>query len=212
MGNLPNGGYIVVGVDDHGAPAHDQSPVVDEQFDSATLRAKVARYVETPVHIVSQTHEVDGRTVVLVYAAPNPDGLPVPTSSIGQYAKDDGKMATVFSEGEVLIREGTSNVRLRYAHWHGLLERYRESIKAEARSDADELVRRVVEGFRVGGPAAAPSVPLDAGMDDETLSEALVALLESGSTVRVQQFLNDAGLRAGAGEPELRHERLRALD
>ncbi len=49
-------------------------------------------------------------------------------------------------------------------------------------------------------------------MNDETPSEALVALFESGSTVRVQQFLNDAGRRAGAGEPELRDERLRALD
>jgi len=160
-GNLPDGGYIVVGVDDHGAPAHDQSPVVAEQFDSAALRAKVTRYVEAPVQIVSQPHEVDGRTVVVVYVAANPDGLPVPTSSIGQCAKGDGKMETVFSDGEVLIREGTSNVRLRYANWHRLLERYRESIKADARSDADELVRRVVEGFRAGGTAAAPSVPLD---------------------------------------------------
>lgn len=212
MGNLPGGGYIVVGVDDRGAPAHDQPPIVAEQFDSATLRAKVARYVEAPVQIVSQPHEVDQRTVVLIYVAPNLDGLPVPTSSIGQYAKGEAKMETVFSEGEVLIREGTSNVRLRYAHWHGLLERYRESIKAEARSDADELIRRVVEGFRAGGTDATPSVPLDAGMDDETLAEALVALFESGSRVRVQQFLNDAALRAGGGEPGLREERLRALD
>lgn len=212
MGNLPGGGYIVVGVDDHGAPAHDQSLLVAEQFDSAALRAKVTRYVEARMEIVSQPHVVDGRTVVLVYVAPNPDGLPVPTSSIGQYAKRDGKMETVFSEGEVLIREGTSNVRLRYAHWHGLLERYRERIKTEARSDADELIRRVVEGFRASGTAAAPGVPLDPGMDDETLSDALVAVFESGSTVRVQQFLNDAGRRAGVGEPELRDERLCALD
>jgi len=212
MGNLPGGGYIVVGVDDQGAPSHDQPSIGAEQFDSATLRAKVTRYVEAPVQIVSQPHEVDGRTVVVIYVAPNPDRLPVPTSSIGQYAKGNGKMETVFSEGEVLIREGTSNVRLRYAHWHGLLERFRESIKAEARSDADELIRRVVEGFRAGRTAYSPSVPLDPGMDDETLVEALIALFESGSTVRVQRFLNDAGLRAGAGEPEVRDERLRALN
>ena len=212
MGNLPSGGYIVVGVDDSGAAAHDQAVVAVDQFDSANLRAKVAKYVEAPIHIVSQHHIVDGRAVVLIYVAPNPDGLPVPTSSIGQYVKDNGRSETVFSEGEVLIREGTSNVRLRYAHWNQLLEQYRERIKAEARREADELVRRVVEGFRGGEPGSRPRVPLDPGMDDETLVEALIALFESGSPIRVQQFLNDAALRAGGGDQSQRDERFRALD
>lgn len=212
MGNLPSGGYIVIGVDDHGAPAQDQPAVDPKQFDSAKLRAKVTRYVEAPVHMVSQPHEVDGRTVIVVYVSPNSDGLPIPTRAIGQYDKGNGKMETVFVEGEVLIREGTSNVRLRYSHWNGLLERYRETIRAEARRDADELIRRVVEGLRDGGETTASTVPLDPGMDDDTLIEALVSLFESGSTVRVQQFLNDAAIRAGAGEPDERADRLRALD
>jgi hypothetical protein len=212
MGNLPSGGYIIVGVDDYGVPAHEQAAVDAEQFDSAKLRAKVTRYVEAPVNLVSQPHKVDGRTVIVIYVAPNFDGLPIPTSAIGQYDKGNGRMETVFVEGEVLIREGTSNVRLRYAHWNGLLERYRETIKAEARRDADELIRRVVESFRNGGKAAAATVPLDRGMDDDTLIEALVSLFESGSTVRVQQFLNDTAIRAGAGDPDQRADRLHALD
>ena len=212
MGNLPSGGYIIVGVDDHGAPAHDQAAIDATQFDSAKLRAKVTRYVEAPVHLVSQSHQVDDRIVIVIYVSPNSDGLPIPTSAIGQYDKGNGKMETVFVEGEVLIREGTSNVRVRYAHWNGLLERYRETIKAEARRDADELIRRVVESFRNGGGSVAATVPLDPGMDDDTFIEALVALFESGSTVRVQQFLNDAAIRAGAGEPDERADRLRALD
>lgn len=211
MGNLPAGGYIVVGVDGSGAPAHDQPPVDVSQFDSADLRNKVAKYVEAPIHIVSQHHVVDGRAVVLIYVSPNADGLPVPTSSIGQYSRDDGRSVTVFGQGEVLLREGSSNVRLRYAHWNQLLQRYRERVRAEARSEADELIRRVVESLR-GTPGGSPSVPLDAGMDDETLVEALVASLESGSSIRVQQFLNDAAVRAGAGDGDTRADRLRALD
>lgn len=210
MGNLPGGGYIVVGVDGRGAPAHGQPPITPGQFDSATLREKVTRYVEAPVQIISQVHEIEERTVVLIYVAPNADGLPVPTSSIGQYAKGGGKMETVFSEGEVLIREGTSNVRLRYAHWHGLLQRYRDGIRAEARRDADELIRRVVEGLRASGTNATLRVPLDPAMDDDTLAEALVALFDS--TVRVQQFLNDAGLRASGHKTKLHDDPLRALD
>ncbi|WP_299928933.1 ATP-binding protein [uncultured Nocardioides sp.] len=212
LGNLPAGGYIVVGVNDKGAPAHDQAAIAVDQFDSADLRQKVARFVDAPVNIISQHHVVEGRDVVLIYVGPNPDGLPVPVSIIGQYMKGDGKSVTVFSEGEVLIREGTSNVRLRYSHWNQLLARYRERIKAEARRDADELVRRVVEGFRGSGPGAALVVPLDPGMDDQTLTEALITLFESGSTVRVQEFLNEAAIRAGAGDTGQRDDRLRALD
>jgi predicted HTH transcriptional regulator len=85
MGNLPSGGYIVVGVDDAGAPAHDQAPVEVKRFDSADLRARVARYTDAQVHLVAQPHVVDGRDMVLIYEASNPDGLPVPFSAIGQY-------------------------------------------------------------------------------------------------------------------------------
>lgn len=60
MGNLPGGGYIVIGVDGRGRPAHDQPPVDVRQFDSADLRNRVAKYVDAPVHILSQHHEVDG--------------------------------------------------------------------------------------------------------------------------------------------------------
>lgn len=215
MGNLPTGGYIVVGVGDDGQPAHEHAAVEPAQFDSAALRAKVARFVEAPVSIVSQSHQVDGRAIILVYVAPNPDGLPVPTSSIGQYNDSTGRSVTVFREGEVLIREGTSNVRLRYAHWHGLLERYRNQVREEARRDSDDLIRRVVAGLRDGdgaGGGAATRIPLDSGMDGETLSQALVVAFDSGSTVRVQQFLNDATIRAGSGPVEERDQRLAALD
>ena len=213
MGNLPAGGYIVVGVDDRGSPAHGQTAIDVGRFDSADLRGKVAKYVDAPISIISQHHVVDGRDVVLIFVAPNPDGLPVPVSTVGQYMKDDGRPVTAFSEGEVLLREGTANVRLRYAHWNQLLERYRERIKVEARRDADELVRRVVEGFRGSDSTGnRPAVPLDPGMDEETFVEALVALFESGSTVRVQQFLNEAARRGGAGEVHDRNERVEALN
>lgn len=209
MGNLPDGGYIVVGVDDRGHPAHGQPPIDPKQFDSAALRQRVATYVEAQISVVSQVHRVKGRQVVLIYIAPNPEGLPVPTSKDGQYDGGGGRSKTVFTAGEVLIREGTSNTRLRYAHWHLLLARYRDKVRTEARQDIDDLVRRVV-GSVGSGPA---SVPLDAGMDDATLTEALLTQLEAGaSSVRIQQFLNDRAQQAGTlneSEPEAR---TRALD
>ena len=108
MGNLAEGGYIVVGVDDQGRPAHNQPTIVGSQFDSAKLRARIAKYVEAHVQPVSQPHVVDKRDVVLVYVPPNPDGLPVPTSAIAQYAKGDKKMETVLRRGNCLSGRGRS--------------------------------------------------------------------------------------------------------
>lgn len=157
MGNLPSGGYIVVGVDDTGAAAHDQAVVAVDQFDSANLRAKVAKYVEAPTHIVSQHHVVDGRAVVLIYIAPNPDGLPVPISSIGQYVKDNGRSDTVFSVCEVLIREGTSNVRLRYAHWNQLLAQY--PVSGSRLTHAATRTSWFVVSWRASGEASLAAGP-----------------------------------------------------
>ncbi|MEV5207620.1 ATP-binding protein [Micromonospora sp. NPDC053740] len=212
MGNLPGGGYIVIGVDGRGQPAHDQPPVNVRQFDSADLRNRIAKYVEAPVHILSQHHEVRGRTIVLVYVQPNPDGLPVPVSTIGQYTRDGGGIAVVFNEGEVLIREGTSNVRLRYAHWNDLLGRYRERVRQEARHDIDDLVRGLIDALRRGGTAAGSSVPLLLEMEEDVFAEAVVASLDTTSTVRIRQFVTNAvaAIMPGVSAPDTRSEQ--ALD
>lgn len=214
MCNRPDGGYIVVGVDNHGRPAHDQPVVVINDFDSANLRAKVARYVDAPVHIVAQPHVIDGRDIVLIYVHPNADGLPVPLSADGQYVTGKGKNDTVFTAGEVLIREGTSNIRLRYAHWHTLLTRYRERVQAEARRDVDALVRTVVDSLQSTGAALpAARVPLDSRMEPLTLARAVVAALEAPTPIRVEQFLNTAVAQAqGSQGPDQRDLWTRALN
>jgi hypothetical protein len=195
MGNLPSGGYIVAGVDDTGKPAHDQAPLEVKHFDSADLRARVARYTEAQVHLVAQPHVVDGRDVVLIYVAPNPDGLPVPFSAIGQYQDENKKMQTVFSQGEVVVREGTSNVRLRYAHWPSLLQQYRAQVRAEATQEGNATLAQFVSTLREASgdrPAGAVTVPLVVGMDWDSFDEALTTHLEAENTVRVQKFLRTA--------------------
>lgn len=211
MGNLPNGGYIVVGIDDRGKPAHDEQPVEVAQFDSAKLRDRIAKYVDAPVHVVSQPHVVDGRDVVVVYVRPNESGLPVPIKAIGQYPEDEtGRMKTVFSEGEVLIREGTSNVRLRYAHWEGLLSRYRDRIRAEARADIDQLIARLATAQR-DPHDQSPAMLLDVAMDDEALASAIPAAFETGSPVALSRFLH-AATHVVAGESDVVMSKGRALD
>lgn len=210
MINLPTGGYLVIGVDDRGRPAHDQAAVDVARFDSADLRAMVARYVEAPVHLIAQPHRVEDRDVVLVFARPNPDGLPIPFSSIGQYERD-GRMETVFREGDVVVREGTSNVPLRYAHWDTLLGSYRDRLRAETRADAEALIALVVDALgqvpaehsgTVGGAAARSGpLPLLLGMGWSAFESALVTHLETEPTVRLRKFLSTAisAIEDGAG-------------
>jgi hypothetical protein len=157
------------------------------------LRGRIARYTEAPVHVVSQGHTVAGRAVVLIYLQPNPDGLPVPFSVVGQY-QDGNRTKDAFAEGEVVIREGTSNVRLRYSHWHSLLQRYREQIREDAARDSNAIVAQFVSTLREasGNAPGSVTVPLVVGMDWNAFDEALTTHLESSTTVRVQKFLRSA--------------------
>lgn len=119
----------------------------------------------------------------------------MPFSTIGQYQRADGGMETVFRQGEVAIREGTSNVQLRYSHWPALLQRYREKVREEAMQDANSLIGRFVTAL---GDAREPSersraaLPLVVGMDWDTFEDALTTHLEAQSVVRMRRFLRIA--------------------
>lgn len=195
MSNLPTGGYIVVGVDDAGLPAHSQPAIDPGKFDSADLRARITRFLEAPFHVVSQPHNVKGRDVVLIYVPPNPDGLPVPFAHLGQYQSEKG-MTTVFRPGEVVIREGTSNVQLRYAHWHGLLSTYRERIQHDSRAYADAVIAQFIAALNQPGEQHSGSsqvlTPLVVGMDWDSFDDVLVTHLEAPTTIRLERFLRAA--------------------
>jgi hypothetical protein len=87
-------------------------------------------------------------------------------------------------------------VRLRYAHWDGLLRRYRERARQEARQDSDALIAQLVTALRdlspgdaSGGPIA---IPLVLGMDWAAFEDALLTHLETPNTIRLQRFLTVA--------------------
>jgi len=211
MGNLPEGGYIVVGVHDDGRPAKDMAAIRAAEFDSAKLRQKIAGFVEAPVNIISRVHVVDDWAIALVYVQPNPDALPVPFLKIGQYAGEGREMKTVFSPGEVYVREGTSNVLLRYGHWAQLLDRYRERVKAEARRDIDELVSRLVESMSDAPSGAAPVPPLALGMDHATLTTALEAAFDAGASSRIRRLIIEAHEAAASPQEQVRRQALDEL-
>jgi len=115
MASRPEGGYILMGVDDAGAPCLPVGTITDRaRFDGSRVGALIRSYVEAAVHVVVEIHELANHEIVVIYVR-NPDGLPVPFNKDGQHpgpAAGD-KDVTVFRKGEIFVREGAENVPIR---------------------------------------------------------------------------------------------------
>jgi hypothetical protein len=72
-----DGGFIVIGADDHGQPTDEIAPEQIKQrlFDQATIQAKIRKYLPEPFDVRSAVHEIDGKHVALIYIGPSPDGF-----------------------------------------------------------------------------------------------------------------------------------------
>jgi hypothetical protein len=177
LANTGTGGYIVIGANEDGTAARDQTPVDASQFDSANLAQALARHVVSAPIVSAQRHDLDGWTFVLIHVAPSASGLPCLVSKTGSYQTAKG-MKVVLQQGVLYIREGTRTVTATDAHWSTLLSRYRGAVIAEAREGIDALIRKVVEGMgeSVGG---RQFLPLALEMDDDTFAEALEPYLDT---------------------------------
>ncbi|MEQ6896564.1 ATP-binding protein [Microbacterium sp. KR10-403] len=210
MSNAGSGGYVIVGVDEHGAPATNQNPVDEKKFDSANLGQLVAKYVVTAPVVTSQVHEVDGRRIILIHVAASANGLPSLISKAGEYAVQN-RTKTVLVEGVLYVRDGTRNATATDAHWHQVLSRYRERIVAETRENNDVLVAKLVGGL---GDAAAGVrlAPLALEMDDVTFSEAVQPYFDKDDVLKVlRRFLRSLRVPAGPDNPD-RSSQAAALD
>lgn len=210
MMSLPEGGYIIIGVDNDGRYAAGHAPIKKSLFDSAILLQKLTAYVDGRVNIVSQVHDVelpDGSPwqIALIFAGPPPNLLPLVIKKQGEYERTGGKNKVIaFRIGQVLVREGTTTSKLRAEFWPRLLERYVESVREDTRKNIDALVSRIVGSIRDQEadvrsspsdgrrPTAVPT-PIDVEMDVQTFAIAADALIETGSLPRLDRFLMQAG-------------------
>lgn len=209
MMSLPEGGYVIIGVDNDGNYASGHTPIKKALFDSAILLQKLSSYVDGRVNIVSQVHDVelpDGSPwqVAVVFAAPPPNLFPLVIKKQGEYERVGGKKKVIaFQVGQVLVREGTTTSKLRAEFWPRLLERYAESVKEDTRRNIDALVSRIVGSIRDQEseanrlppdgrrPTTVPT-PIDVEMDVQTFAVAADTLIETGSLPRLDRFLMQA--------------------
>jgi hypothetical protein len=169
------GGYILVGADDRGRIADDMDQVDLRPFDQASLQQKMLKYL------------------------PHPGGCAF-FRITGAYAKDDGTVKTVFEEGEVFWRDGTSSTRMNQEGLEEVIERRVERAKDDWMAEQQEIRRREredLESARQGrelGEGPLGSVDLD--LPARELSLTALDLIRRDDEIALQHLINDAVRRA----------------
>jgi hypothetical protein len=194
------GGYIVIGVDGHGAPVDNLDNADMRPFDEASLTPKMLRWLPRPLELRTSVSERDGHRVVLVYVGRHLGGCAFFTAD-GQYEKR-GRLVVAFRQGDVFWREGTRSVRMTQDGLEHVIARRVADARAAWFTEQHELRRQervdletAYEGRRlIEGPLG--TVNLD--MDGRELSAAALEFLRRGDTIGLTHLMSDARARARA--------------
>jgi len=133
------GGYIVIGVDQVGAPTSELDGADTRIFDEARLTPKMLQYLPAPLVLRTRVAERAEHTVVLIHIGLHPGAI---FTSIGQYRDGNRRDVVVFREGEVFWRDGTRSVRMSQAGLEAVIKRRITDAKMRgSRSSARSAVR-----------------------------------------------------------------------
>lgn len=199
MANSHPGGHIVVGVESNGNWPKEPIFIDPAQFDSAKLLDKVSGYLEAPIEIRSQVHRLKGRDVAIIAVQAKEPYFPIPISKQGSYQSENGKTKTVLHEGEIYTREGSKNVRVRYAHWAALLDRHDEVVRENTRKDIDAILSMLASSKGLTTKSGV-SIPLDVNLPLSALAAALSANFRERDLGAINLFL--AQLKNSAASEE----------
>jgi hypothetical protein len=194
------GGFIVVGVDDHGKPTGELTPDEAKLLDEATLAAIMRKFLPEPLDLLARVIEVDGQDVGLIYVGAHPDGCAV-FKADGQYPEPGQKKPTlVFRTGDVFWRNGTSSERMSQSGLRAIIERGVLARREEWMADQDERRRadlaEVRASFEAREVARGPTAEYGLGLDAGTLADATLELARAGDDIPLQQLLKAATRRS----------------
>lgn len=145
MESLPAGGYVVVGATSSGDPSSLFAPGKASDYDEQKIRSKVARTLGEPIDFSSALHTWQGNSYLLIGIGPNRDGMRIMHKD-GEYSE-----STVWRQGDVFVRRGTSSMRWNQHEARGVIERVVAARKEEWREDVFETIRRATPALDQGG-------------------------------------------------------------
>ncbi|OII21327.1 RNA-binding domain-containing protein [Frigoribacterium sp. MCBA15_019] len=175
---VPDGGYIVVGADDHGSPSGMFTPQAARDVDEQKIRSKVAAVLGEPIDLSAALQCIGSNNFLLIGIGPNRDGMRV-MSKDGEYENK-----TVWRAGDVFVRRGTSSVRWHQHEARGIIERVVAARKEEWRRDILETIRVATPPFEPGG-----FVNVNVEMPAESFGAAVTELIRLGDEVGLDLLL-----------------------
>lgn len=179
------GGYIVVGADDHGTVGGGIPPDGVRLFDEATLRGRVRRYLPD-IEVRSAVHAIGDTNLALIWIGPHPHGFSI-FAADGQYVDGSGRSQTVFRQGDVYIRRGTASVRADQRDMERLRIRFVEQERTRIRREwAADIVAQNAEGIRAPG---APRAVLGWHLEIDEFIDAAIEHVRSGDAIPIRLLL-----------------------
>ncbi|MBO9553167.1 ATP-binding protein [Cellulomonas sp.] len=190
---LAQGGYIVVGVDGKGRPAHAQAAINPAEFDEANLRTIANSYLDGRLTIISASHQLDNRDVAVIYVGASVDYFPPMVKKEGWYPGPGADRKIVFRPGDVFVRDGTSCRRIEHRDWSLALANFREKIRAEAAADIQQVVARIAQTEReAASEGRNRRIVIDISMEASDFEDAVADAIESGLVDAVRRALRPA--------------------
>lgn len=189
-----DGGFIVVGADDHGNPTSDLTQPAARLYDEATIRAKVRRYLPPQLDLRAAVHLLDGRYLAVLAVGPNPYGFAIFASDgISQEPQANGKTreTVVFRKGDVFVRHGSASERWEQADVDRIRDRIIAAEKEKWRREYAEVVRAEV-GRAAQDIARGPADALDWRLDEATFLAVIVEQLRTGDDIPMRLLLSRA--------------------
>lgn len=190
MANYAPGGHLLIGVCDDGSLPQGKSRIADPcKFDGASLQQKVNEYIDSSVKISTQIHKVDGREIVVIAIESPEDGLPIPMSKDG-VCQRNGKDKQIFRQGDIFVRDGSGNTKIKWSHWHTILKEHDRQIREEAKREAEDLLRTFYENMNRYAPKNSLTLEdlnLDSSLD--TFHQIVLGHLTSNNTKPLKRFL-----------------------
>jgi hypothetical protein len=183
MESLPDGGYIVIGADDDGKPGGMFAPSKRADFDEQRIRSKLVSVLSEPLGLDVALHQLEGDTYLVLGVRPHPDGLRI-MSQAGNYSAGN-KTRSLWQEGDVFVRRGTSSVK-----WN----------QHEVRAIIERIVAVRKEAWRVdllastAPPAAStephpPSIAMSIELPVDAFKTAAIQLIRAKDSVEIDQTI-----------------------
>lgn len=213
-----HGGYIVVGADDHGNLTGALSAEQAKLFDEATLRPKLAKYLDSP-RLRTAIHWIEGKCAVVLHIAPAVGGWCVFRAN-GEYEDQRGKKVVAFRVGDVFVRHGTSSERWTDTDLQRLINQVVERRKDQWRRETfDEVAEQIGMAKTVADRISLPASALSWRMDDSDFLDVVLELLRRDDDIPLRRLLTGATHDAAAlladdvaTQPDTADERRHLLD